>query len=63
MRIAKWKNANLENLCAVWFQLYDVLDQAKLRRLKRSGVARLLCGGGGEGSVRGEMNRQTTKDF
>ena len=33
MNITKWKKTIWKELCTVWFQLYSVLEKAKLRRL------------------------------
>ena len=32
---AKWKKASLKKLSSVWFQLYDILEKAKLYRCLR----------------------------
>ena len=55
----KWQRteANMKRLRTVWFQLYDILEKAKLQRLKRK---QGLPGVGGD---KGWMNRRSIEDF
>ena len=50
----KWEEVNLRKLHTVWFQLYVILEKAKLWRLLKD--QQLPMGGGG-------MNRRNTDDL